>query len=62
MENKSCGVGFTSFLTLLFIGLKLCGVIGWSWWWVLSPLWISFLIGMGIFFFAVLMLVLLKGK
>ena len=23
------------------IGLKLTGVIDWSWWWVLSPLWIS---------------------
>lgn len=34
------GVGFTSLLTLLFIGLKLGGVINWSWWWVLSPLWI----------------------
>jgi hypothetical protein len=24
-----------------FLVLKLTGVIGWSWWWVLSPLWIS---------------------
>ena len=23
------------------IVLKLTGVIGWSWWWVLSPMWIS---------------------
>ena len=23
------------------IVLKLTGVIAWSWWWVLSPLWIS---------------------
>jgi len=23
------------------IVLKLIGVIGWSWWWVLSPVWIS---------------------
>ena len=29
-------------LTVLFIVLKLMGVIQWSWWWVLSPLWISF--------------------
>jgi transmembrane Fragile-X-F protein len=26
---------------LTFIVLKLTGVISWSWWWVLSPLWIS---------------------
>jgi hypothetical protein len=33
-------VGFLSLLTLLFIGLKLSNIISWSWWWVLSPLWI----------------------
>lgn len=26
------------YLTILFVALKLCGVIEWSWWWVLSPL------------------------
>lgn len=34
-------------LTLLFIVflvLKLVGVISWSWWWVFSPIWIPFLI------------------
>lgn len=33
-------VGFTGLLTVAFIVLKLCGVIDWSWVWVLSPLWI----------------------
>lgn len=28
-------------LALTFIILKLCGVISWSWLWVLSPLWIG---------------------
>ena len=32
---------FTDGLLLLFIGLKLAGVISWSWWFVLSPVWIS---------------------
>jgi hypothetical protein len=36
------GIGFAGLLTILFIGLKLGGVIAWSWWWVLSPIWISF--------------------
>lgn len=43
MENNnktSGGIGFFGLLTLLFIGLKLCGVIAWSWLWVLAPLWI----------------------
>lgn len=34
-------VGFAGLLALLFIALKLCGVIAWSWWWVLCPLWIG---------------------
>ncbi len=32
-------MGFCSLLAVLFIGLKLCGVIAWSWWLVLAPLW-----------------------
>ncbi len=34
------GVGFVGLLTIVFIVLKLVGVIEWSWWWVLSPVWI----------------------
>jgi phosphoglycerol transferase MdoB-like AlkP superfamily enzyme len=37
----SGGVGFAGLLTIAFIVLKLTNVISWSWWWVLSPLWIS---------------------
>lgn len=40
--TASGGVGFSGLLTLVFIVLKLCHVIEWSWVWVLSPLWISF--------------------
>jgi hypothetical protein len=36
------GGSFSGLLTLIFITLKLTGFINWSWWWVLSPLWISF--------------------
>lgn len=31
-------------LTIIFTALKLCNIINWSWLWVLSPLWISWLI------------------
>ncbi|GAP57945.1 hypothetical protein AHiyo1_09070 [Arthrobacter sp. Hiyo1] len=35
-------IGSTSIvLTIVFIVLKLTHVINWSWWWVLSPLWIG---------------------
>jgi hypothetical protein len=43
-SSSSGGISFTGALTILFIGLKLGHVINWSWWWVLSPIWISFLI------------------
>ena len=39
-SDFSGGVGFTGLLTVLFTVLKLAGAISWSWWWVLSPLWI----------------------
>lgn len=38
-ESSSSGVGFLGLLCLLFIGLKLGGVINWSWWWVLLPIY-----------------------
>ena len=40
-STSSGGLSFTGALTILFIGLKLTNVISWSWWWVLSPIWIS---------------------
>jgi len=40
-SSSSGGIGFTGLLTILFILLKLTGYIHWSWWWVLSPIWIS---------------------
>lgn len=40
-SNASGGLGFTGALTILFIALKLTHVVTWSWWWVLSPIWIS---------------------
>ena len=37
---KETGLSFTTVLLIIFIVLKLVGSIAWSWWWVLSPLWI----------------------
>jgi len=47
-SSSSGGIGFTGLLTILFIGLKLTGFITWSWWWVLSPIWISILFVIGL--------------
>ena len=39
-NQTSSGIGFFSLLTIVFIVLKLCNVIAWSWVWVLAPIWI----------------------
>jgi len=49
-------IGFTGLLTIVFIVLKLCKVIAWSWLWVLFPLWISLFIGLVI----ILIIVIIK--
>jgi ABC-type nickel/cobalt efflux system permease component RcnA len=40
-KTSSGGVGFAGLLTIAFVVLKLCKVIDWSWWWVVSPMLIS---------------------
>ena len=37
-------IGFLGILSLIFITLKLCGQIDWSWLWVFSPIWIPYAI------------------
>jgi len=54
--SASNGIGFTSLLTIVFITLKLLDKIDWSWWWVLSPLWISFSL-----FIAIALIVFISG-
>lgn len=62
MSNKSSnnnttvsgGIGFTGLLTIVFIVLKLCGVINWSWIWVFSPMWINAALCIAIFVFIVM--------
>jgi hypothetical protein len=45
-NEKSGGIGFCGLLAIAFIVLKLCGVIAWSWLWVLSPLWIPMVLAL----------------
>ena len=66
VQTSSGGVGFAGLLTILFIALKLTHVVDWSWFWVLSPLWISaalgivFLIAFGVI--ALLTIVIGNGR
>lgn len=43
-KRMSFSMSFLGTLTLIFIFCKLTGSITWSWWWVLSPLWLGWLI------------------
>lgn len=50
-ESNNMGVGFLGLLTLIFIVLKLnpgghldSAVADWSWWWVLSPIWLPIVV------------------
>lgn len=43
------GIGFGGLLTIVFIVLKLIGVIAWSWWWVVSPILIPTCLGVVIY-------------
>ena len=38
--STKTGLGLAEVLTVVFVVLKLCNVINWSWLWVLSPTWI----------------------
>lgn len=40
-SSGSSGIGTLGVLQVVFIVLKLCGLIDWSWWAVLIPLWID---------------------
>ena len=39
-SSSSGGIGFCGLLAIVFITLKLCGVIQWQWYKVLAPLWV----------------------
>jgi hypothetical protein len=58
--SSSGGVGFAGLLTIAFIVLKLTGVIGWSWVWVLAPLWIGAAVALAILLMLALYVVTMK--
>lgn len=60
MNNNSNALGGLSgtLLQIAFIVLKLCGVISWSWLWVLSPMWIGF----ALWLLAVVIFSIVKAK
>lgn len=51
-NKKTYSIDFGGALFLVFLILKLCGKIDWSWWWVTCPLWgpVAFVIVLGIIY------------
>jgi hypothetical protein len=47
-SSSSGGIGIIGLLGVLFVGLKLGGVIDWSWWYVTMPFWGGLVIIIGI--------------
>ena len=69
MNKSNGGIGIVSLSFIIFFTLKLCNIIGWSWWWVTAPLWGP--IALGISFVIIIVLInlilasissLFKGK
>lgn len=51
-KSSSSSGGIGGLLGCIFVTLKLCGVINWSWWWVTAPFWGG--IALFLFFFTVI--------
>lgn len=60
-SKNSNGIGFVGLLTILFIGLKLTHYIDWSWWWVLSPVWIAAFSGAALAIVALVLAAMVDG-
>lgn len=59
---SSAGIGFGGLLTIAFIVLKLTKCIAWSWWWVLSPVWVPVVIAIIAFVVLVIREIVLNYK
>ena len=59
------GTLFFEMMFLMFLGLKISGLIDWSWWWVFAPVWVPAVIvvlGIGILFIAAVVIDRLQKK
>ena len=61
MENRNAsgGITFMGLLQVAFIVLKLCGIIKWSWLWVLCPMWLGAVILLIVF--VVILIIATRG-
>ena len=59
MEKSGTGLSLGTVLFIVFLVLKLCGTITWSWWWVTAPLWIP--AGLALIFIAMVAMIFPEG-
>ena len=52
------GLNFAEVLGVVFIALRLCGVIDWPWVWVLAPIWVP----IGLWLLAVLIAIIVAAR
>ena len=60
--TANTGMKFGDVLCIVFIVLKLCKLINWSWWWVLSPFWIPLGLAIIFWFISVILKLIYKSK
>lgn len=53
-KSAASGLSFPTVVFIVFLILKLTGLVNWSWWWIFSPIWISFGIVVLIFLIGVI--------
>ena len=61
MKDKTTvriGINFAEVLGVVFIALRLCGVIDWPWVWVLAPIWVP----IGLWLLAVLIAFIVAAR
>ena len=57
-SSSGSGIGVLGLMGVLFVGLKLAGVIDWSWWWVTAPFWGGFALFLALFLVVLLVTVI----
>lgn len=58
-SNTNTGISLGTVLFIVFLVLKLCGTITWSWWWVTAPLWIP--AGLALIFIVLIAIIFPEG-
>ena len=58
-NTKGIGLGIFDVVGVVFIILKLCKIIDWSWWWVTAPFWLPAII---VILLSLIMAIIIEGQ